>query len=607
MQNSKYYYKLTQKLNMIKNQYGGVLGKLPDEIQGLIACQFTNYKDLIKFAELSKKTMNAIKNNMYNIILYFKALDPDNILVWNEYVHDPNSDDNNYASFIKICKRLELVRLGLNIATINRDVELTNEKLRILKELHSLGLHQLALEYIINNFTEDQFKRLLYLRKEYNNYNEQNNLILIAQSNIAFDFFNTAISQFNINLSFAVEFVRNLSDICLQLSILLLSDGINARVVYDILIQEGGQNNEEQMELKRPFLMKIREYKSQGIKDAYLYQLAQILDTPEKEAKFFRLLNKVLDGDKRISQRVALMILLNDTSDQLIFKIEKLIESGIEQEYVVDIAFILSHPQLKTFFILKNKYSFDDKYALLIARLFERDRIDNIFRYITMGFTIPQAFTIERHFNQERKDLIRQLLKQQYPANIIYTILTGAANNVDNEDVPIEIANNMIANINIYRGQGFTFEQAYKLLDYPRENILLLRQRYNTEIAFDAKAFNLDKIHRMISLTSAEGFTDDAAFRAAESLTSEQIDTMINLINEHGASEYYAHEIAANFNLEQIEIFIEFKRLKLDNEQSYNLANHDNIDRSHISKFIAIAKRSGNEEAYRYVMNLLNN
>jgi hypothetical protein len=214
----------------------------------------------------------------------------------------------------------------------------------------------------------------------------------------------------------------------------------------------------------------------------------------------------------------------------------------------------------------------------------ERERIENIKNYNRInGFTIAQAFTIERHFTQEMKEFIIELITANYPPDIIYGIMTDGYNNVDteidseweNEDIEQITAN--IERINQLIGEEFGFNtlQAFQLMHTPIENIILLRENFNVENSFNSRMFSM-----------------------------QNIQLMIRLKTEFNFSEEYAVIALSNLNQNQIDIMIELKQNNIEDEYCYRVVTMENYNEFNKNLFISISRSSGAANAFEFIQGL---
>ncbi len=570
MQHAKYYHKLNQRLNQRLNQYGGVLEELPIEIRNLITCNLNSCKDIILFAGTNKKTYDAVKKNIKYIVRYFKVTDPANRELWNEFI-DTGDFDQNYINFIQICKRLELVRSGMNISNLNRDIDLTTEKLKIIKRLRVLGLNNDNIIDALNNFQDDNILlNIIFLIERYRIRNI-NDLIMIAPRSVfALGFINLALNHYRISLLSIIGFIRSFNDNGIHIAMTLLDAGINVTITYNIIFNRFRNITTEQQFLENiPLIDKILSYKQMGFNDFLLLELLNSLNTPDKELRFIQLINEIIPGTNvRLSQNIALDIIRYRLSNIKLKTLKNLIINEVEQKYAYYIADEFTIEQIQYFFELKRIFNFNDQYAYMSIVVFnqERERINTIINYNrNNGFTIAQAFTIERQFTQEMKELIVLLITANYPGDIIYSILTDGNNDVDKEidsdweNIPMEQINTNIEHINQLTGEEFGFNslQAFQLMHTPIENITLLRQNFNVENSFNSRDLDLEDIQLMVRLKTELNFSEEYAVMALSNLTQHQIDIMIELKSNNIEDEYcYRMVTLENYNEEIKEIFL---------------------------------------------------
>lgn len=585
MQNTKYYNKLNHKLDLIKKQYGGTIENLAPEVQYLISCQLNSCKDIITFANTNKKTMDSIKQNIENIVVYFQMTDRDNRLVWNEYENTRNAD-TNYINFVRICKRLELVRLGINVSLVRRDINLTNDKIKNIRRLCRLGLDSNEIIHGLNNFPEDKyFSNMLFLMEIYNIHTPQHLRMIASRSDFVIEFINRALNVYRITRDDAIQIVVNFNNVGIYIADKFLNSGISADSTYNIVFNRFMNiTTQEELIAQTPLVIKIISYKRRGFEDRLLSSLVNILNTEEKEEHFIRLISQQIPGTNiRLSQNIASDIIEYELSEIIIETIYNLIRNGIDQDYAYLMGSNYDRETIDYFFELVRTFRFSAKYAYMSIEIFNNDgqRINNIINYHELnGFSIEEAFTIERQFTPEMKQLIVQLIASNYPTNIIYGIMTNGDYNIDDDidsdwmNIDIGQITENIAHINELRGPafGFSLEQAYYMMHTPIENITLLRQHFNVENSYEAREFELDDIQLMIQLKA-----------------------------QHNFSEYYSLLALSNLNNEQINVMIELKNNNIEDEYCYRVAEMDNYTEEYKDMFLRTARERGSQHAFEFI------
>jgi hypothetical protein len=619
MQQSKYYHKFNQRLNQRLNQYGGVLQDLPIEIFNLITCQLNSCKDIILFAGTNKKTMDVIKTHIHNIVLYFKIIDTPNTIIWNEYVNTTNIE-TNYNNFVQLCKRIELIRLGLDIILIdndthtiliNRDVDLTNNKIKIVKKLLALRLHNSLIIHALNNFNEQQLITLIFLKEKCNIGEDATLASLAIASREHIVFISKGIIEYKLNIANVLLCVIGFNKISVNIATILLINGINLMTIHNIISSEYFNNITDAIyQQNKHILQKIINLKKNGIEDSLLLEAAITIDTDLKYKQFMSLITKKIGNTEYITnQKVALLIIRNNLSRETLTDILKLIILGVNQDYAYLVITQFSELPKRNLFLHLRTINFEDEYAYLtIANMSSQEDINQIINYKSIGFTTAQAYTIKQRCDITKIEKIFVLIGEGYTPNMIYSIFTDGTmavdtNLVQTEVVSIDRINNIIDSINLIRALEFNLEQAFDIYesDTNVETITLVRQHFNVDYSYRSRVFNRDEIDRMIELKVNHNFTEEYAYSALANLDDDKIVRMIELVDNNFSQEY---AYIASYNLEdgEIDIMIQLKTHNIEDEMCYNIVTMDNYNNELKDEFIINAATMGAQLAYELML-----
>jgi hypothetical protein len=388
--------------------------------------------------------------------------------------------------------------------------------------------------------------------------------------------------------------MNNFNDFGISIANRFLSGHIEADAVFNIITERFGDITSPAQGLEQgPLINKIILYKRMGFEDKLLLSLALLLDTQEKENRFRTIISMPIPGTTiRVSQNVAFNIIDRESSNRTVKIIHNLIINGVglevvdDQEYAFHIATDFTTEQIQYFFELVRRFGFTNTYAYMSIVLFneDRERINNIINNNSInGFTIAQAFTIERQFTQEMKEFVTELITANYPGDIIYGIMTDGKNNVDDEldsewqNEEIEQITTNIERINQLIGEEFGFNsiQAFHLMHTPIENIILLREHFNVENSFNSRMFSIQDIQLMIRLTTEFNFSEEYAVIALSNLTQNQIDIMIEL-----------------------------KQNNIEDEYCYRVVTMENYNEFNKNLFINMSRSSGSANAFEFIQDL---